>query len=310
MCVCACRVLSLVLVEYKNDRMSASNVLSTLRRSSPSIVDCFRNARLYRRETVEGMVPPPTEMVVLFTWLGAKQKYAHKYANCWTRRGYDVLHVTCSVRDLLFPRSGAEVTASRVVDFLTSYDRKVIVHGLSVGGYLTQRVLIDAKDSPIHISHQIFDSFTNVVGIEKGVQNAVHPHYRTLATKCMKVYSKYADLSSILEAQKFVTTTPCPAPALFVHSMADQVASYEDTEEVINAQRKVAPVDTYVIPAERKVPHVTIMKYMGEQNYMGLIHNFVERYRGAVISSQNDFDLLTNTPPAIPQGQPKLVLPQ
>lgn len=57
--------------------------------------------------------------------------------------------------------------------------------------------------------------------------------------------------------------------------MADQVASYEDTEEVINAQRKVAPVDTYVIPAERKVPHVTIMKYMGEQNYMGLIHNFV-----------------------------------
>lgn len=30
-------MLSLVLVEYKNDRMSASNVLSTLRRSSPSV---------------------------------------------------------------------------------------------------------------------------------------------------------------------------------------------------------------------------------------------------------------------------------
>lgn len=57
--------------------------------------------------------------------------------------------------------------------------------------------------------------------------------------------------------------------------MADQVASYEEAEEVINAQRKVAPVDTYLIPAEQKVPHVTIMKYMGEKNYMGLIHNFV-----------------------------------
>lgn len=69
------------------------------------MVDCFKNAQLYRSELAEKQA----EMVVLFTWLGAKQKYAHKYAKCWTRRGHDVLHVTTSVRDLLFPRSGAEV---------------------------------------------------------------------------------------------------------------------------------------------------------------------------------------------------------
>lgn len=65
--------------------------------------------------------------------------------------------------------------------------------------------------------------------------------------------------------------------------MADQVASFVDTEEVINAQRKVAPVDTYLIPAEQRVPHVTIMKYMGEQNYMSLIHNFVGKMTGNIV---------------------------
>lgn len=265
--------------------MAASNVLSTLRRNGPKVVDCFRNARLYPRQTVKGVEPPP-EMVVLFTWLGAKQKYAHKYANCWTRRGHDVLHVTCSVRDLLFPKNGAEVTAARVVDFLTNCEKKVIVHGLSVGGYLTQRVMIEAEDSPVNISHQIFDSFTNVVGIDKGVQNAVHPRYRHLAKKCMKIYSKYGDLSSINEAQKFATTTPCPSPALFMHSMADQVATYEEAGDIINALGRVAPVTTYLIPAEEKVPHVTIMKYMGEKNYMGLLENFINKYRG-VMAQEN-----------------------
>ncbi|XP_053628051.1 uncharacterized protein [Cherax quadricarinatus] len=140
--------------------MAASNVVSTLRRSAPSVIDCFKNAQLYRRESTASQ--HPREMVVLFTWLGAKQKYAHKYANCWTRRGHDVLHVTTSVRDLLFPKTGAEETASRVVDFLSGKDKNVIVHGLSVGGYLTQRVLMDARHSTVHISHQIFDSFNDV----------------------------------------------------------------------------------------------------------------------------------------------------
>lgn len=85
---------------------SRTNWLSPLQ-----VIECFRNAQLYQRENVASG-RPPTEMVVLFTWLGAKQKYAHKYANCWTRRGYDVLHVTTSVRDLLFPKNGAEVGSS------------------------------------------------------------------------------------------------------------------------------------------------------------------------------------------------------
>ncbi|XP_045581861.1 uncharacterized protein [Procambarus clarkii] len=267
--------------------MAATNVLSTLRRSTPSVIECFKNAQLYRRERVSH--EQPREMVVLFTWLGAKQKYAHKYANCWTRRGHDVLHVTTSVMDLLFPKSGAEETASRVVDFLGKKDNNVIVHGLSVGGYLTQRVLMDARNSTVHISHQIFDSFTNCVGIEAGVQNAVHPRYRSLAKAGVRLYCKCADLSSINEAQKFALTSPCNAPAMFIHSMADQVSLFPDLEPVISAQEKVSPVTTYMIPKELQVPHVTIMRFLGEHKYMSLIDNFVDKYRGFVSSgSQKD----------------------
>ncbi|KAG7153289.1 hypothetical protein Hamer_G010584 [Homarus americanus] len=238
-------------------------------------------------------------MVVLFTWLGAKQKYAHKYANCWTHRGHDVLHVTTSVMDLLFPRTGAEQTASRVVDFLNEKDKDVIIHGLSVGGYLTQRVLMTARDSTVRISHLIYDSFTNCVGIEAGVQNAVHPNYRSLAKVGVRAYCKFADLSSINEAQNFVLTSPYRAPTLFIHSMADQVSLYPDMQPVICAQAQVSPVTKYIIPQELQVPHVTIMRYLGEQKYMGLIDSFVEKHRNYVSSKcQRDVSSvpINNTP--------------
>ena len=47
--------------------------------------------------------------VVLFSWLGAKQKTAEKYVTCWTRRGHDVLLVKTPVKDLLFPTFGTDV---------------------------------------------------------------------------------------------------------------------------------------------------------------------------------------------------------
>lgn len=258
--------------------MSATNILSKLRRAAPPVVDCFRNAQFYRRQRLAN-APYPPEVVVLFSWLGAKQKYAHKYANCWTSRGHDVLHVTTSVRDLLFPKTGAEVTANRVVDFLDRYDRNVVVHGLSVGGYLTQRVLMQARHSTLNITHQMYDSFTTCSGIEAGVENAVGPMYRDIAKKGVKLYTKLADMSSIRDAQHFVLTTPCSAPNMFIHSLADKVALYSELEPLIDAAKKAGPVKVYLIPAEEKVPHVTIMKTLGEQKYMGMIYDFIEEYR-------------------------------
>ncbi|KAK7078798.1 hypothetical protein SK128_013930 [Halocaridina rubra] len=257
--------------------MSTAKVLTKLRRAAPPVVDCFRNAKLYRRERLANDLYPP-EFVVLFTWLGAKQKYAYKYANCWTSRGHDVLHVTTSVRDLLFPKTGAEVTASRVVDFLDRADKNILIHGLSVGSYLTQRVLMQAKDS-IRVTHQLFDSFTVCSGIEAGVEHAVSPRYREIAKRSVKIYTQLADLSSINKAEAFALTSPYPSPIMFIHSLADNVAPYSAMVPVIEAARRVGPVRTHIIPEKEKVPHVTIMKCLGEEKYMGMLYDFVEEHR-------------------------------
>lgn len=54
-------------------------------------------------------------------------------------------------------------------------------------------------------------------------------------------------------------------------SMADKVSLFSDLEPIILAHQKVSPVTTYLIPAELQVPHVTIMKYLGEDKYIDLI---------------------------------------
>ncbi|XP_045137037.1 transmembrane protein 53-like [Portunus trituberculatus] len=286
--------------------MAANNTLSTLRRTAPIVADCFKNAKLYKRE-VPASGDVPREMVVLFTWLGAKQKHAHKYAKCWTRRGHDVLYVTTSVRDLLFPKTGAEITANRVVDFLDKKESDVIVHGLSVGGYLTQRVLMAARDSQIKISHQIFDSFTNCSGMEAGVENAVNPKYQGLAKALVGVYVKYADLSSIYEAQRFAVTSPCKAPALYLHSLADEVTPFPDISDVVQAQQKASITTTYLIPAELRVPHVSLLKYLGDEKYMGYVDKFIENFRGYVTNPNLDHtrlaitDYITEVPAFYPE---------
>lgn len=292
--------------------MAASNTVSTLRRSAPSVVECFKNAKLYRRE-VPAQGSPPGEIVTLFTWLGAKQKHAHKYAKCWTRRGHDVLYVTTSVRDLLVPRTGAEVTANRVLDFLDKRDSKVIVHGLSVGGYLTMRVLMGAQDSQVKISHQIFDSFTNCSGMEAGVENAVSPRYRGLAKSLVKLYVKHGDLSSIYEAQKFALTSPCRAPAMFLHSFSDEVSPFSELEPILRAQQRTAPTTAFFIPTELRIPHVSLLKYLGEDRYMGYIDKFIDDNRGAVVHPEKDYssvatvEYITEIPELCPD---RILVPQ
>ena len=54
------------------------------------------------------------------------------------------------------------MTANRVVDFLNNRDKDSFVfHGLSVGGYLTQKVMMISPESiSDRISHIIYDSFS------------------------------------------------------------------------------------------------------------------------------------------------------
>ncbi|CAL4067197.1 unnamed protein product [Meganyctiphanes norvegica] len=274
--------------------MSVSNIATALRRTTPLVQKCFRNAKLHNSDVQNKQA----EMVVLFTWLGAKEKYAHKYCNSWNSRGFDVLEINCSIRDLLFPRSGAEVTAQRIVDFLDKKDQPAVVHGLSVGGYLTQRVLMAQQDSNVKITHQIFDSFTNVQGLEEGVKSAAGPKYAAIATKGVKLYKKYWNNDSIEEAEDFILTSPMKAPILYIHSMADKVAPYRDLKHLIQSQKRVAPVEQFLIEETKHVPHVKLFKALGEDQYMGLISEFLAKYPNEESWHNNqEYNMVHNTVP-------------
>ena len=60
--------------------------------------------------------------------------------------------------------------------------------------------------------------------------------------------------------------------------MADVVAPYEELEPIINARKQHAPVELLVLPKEQQVQHVSILKYLGENNYMNFVLNFLGNY--------------------------------
>lgn len=72
----------------------------------------------------------------------------------------------------------------------------------------------------------------------------------------------------------------CPLYLILTHthySLADEVTPFPDIEQVVRAQQKNSPTTTYLIPAELRVPHVSLLKYLGEEKYMGYVDKFVGR---------------------------------
>lgn len=60
-------------------------------------------------------VPQDKPLVVLLSWLLAKRKHIYKYADFYIDRGFDVLNVTITPWQLLWPAKGTQVLITQVV---------------------------------------------------------------------------------------------------------------------------------------------------------------------------------------------------
>ncbi|RXG74077.1 hypothetical protein Avbf_05560 [Armadillidium vulgare] len=248
--------------------MAASSIAAPLKRAEPlvrSVQSCFRNAVMYSADkaTATSLSSSP-QMVVVFTWIGAKEKYAHKFVNSWTRRGFNVLHITTPVMDLVRPKTGTEVTASRVIDYLAKNDQyKVILHGISVGGYLGQRVVMGLQGTDLlkRVTHQIYDSFTHIDGL----------------------YSKWADLSCFYETADFIAKAPASSPTFFMHSLADKVGNFNTIGKSLPSLARGSPVYKMLIPEHEQIKHVALFRNMGEDVYMSCITRFLLNNKFSVI---------------------------
>ncbi|XP_050687710.1 uncharacterized protein LOC126981073 isoform X1 [Eriocheir sinensis] len=121
-------------------------------------------------------------LTLLFCWLMAKERHVRKYAQFYTNMGIDVLKVRISPFDLLRPTKGSQVAAEQVLEFLHANPTHspLLVHGLSVGGYLFMEVLNKIDDDMEKHGHllnrfvgQIWDSGVDIYGIPDGVPRAI-----------------------------------------------------------------------------------------------------------------------------------------
>lgn len=121
-------------------------------------------------------------LTLLFCWLMAKERHIRKYAQLYTNMGIDVLKIRISPFDLLRPTKGSQVAADLVLQYLHSNPSHspLLVHGLSVGGYVSMEVMNKIKnDMQKHglllnrFVGQIWDSAVDIDGIPDGVPRAI-----------------------------------------------------------------------------------------------------------------------------------------
>lgn len=81
-----------------------------------SSLELSKNLELISKETKTTKVtdlklstPLDKPMVILLSWLMAKRKHIYKFANYYTGHGFDVLNVSVSPWQLLWPTKGTQV---------------------------------------------------------------------------------------------------------------------------------------------------------------------------------------------------------
>lgn len=179
-------------------------------------------------------------LVVLMSWLEAKEKHIEKYRQFYLDRGFDVLNVKTSPLDLLLPNIGARKISEDFVRFMIEKQySNVVLHGFSVGGYMFGRLLleIDRHDGEIRntllnsIRGLIFDSLVPFEGTCIGVANSITSN-KVAAKAIENLLRLYLFLGHniatkyYLESSEKVWGGPLKCPSLFLMSKDDKISDY------------------------------------------------------------------------------------
>ncbi|GLV35266.1 lethal (2) k09913 [Carabus blaptoides fortunei] len=183
---------------------------------------------------------PEKPLVVCLTWLLAKRKTVLKYASMYLDHGFDVLNVTVSPWQVLWPVKGIQLVAKDVLEFLSSNQNysPLVIHGFSVGAYLWGEVLVTVAQEKERymnvvdrICGQIWDSSVDVTEIQLGVPPSVFPRNKVMQSALqqyiiyhLKTFDKVATVHYVRASQMFHTNF-VKAPALFFVSKADPIGT-------------------------------------------------------------------------------------
>ncbi|KAG5882633.1 hypothetical protein JTB14_001823 [Gonioctena quinquepunctata] len=191
--------------------------------------------------------PEDKPLVVMLSWLMAKKKHVHKYADIYLNHGFDVLNISLSPWQLLWPTKGSQVVAKDLLKFLdtnTTYS-PLILHGFSVGAYLWGEVMVNIAAERDRYGHvvdrivgQIWDSAADITEISVGLPASVFPKNTVMQNALkqyvlyhMRAFDKVATVHYVRSSQMFHTNL-VHAPAQYFLSKSDPIGAEESNMRV------------------------------------------------------------------------------
>lgn len=239
-------------LQKKNDVMSPS----AMSVRNLAIQEITKNIQLYTDKPRKAGIDPKTlrladpidkPLVIMLSWLLAKQKHLSKFAELYIEQGYDVVTVAITPWQLLWPVKGTQVNSADLLKFLENNPmyNPLLLHGFSVGGYMWGECLVHmARDQERYssilnrITGQIWDSAADITEIPVGVPKALFPTNQALQNALrhymiyhMKTFHDAATMHYIRSSQMFHSTL-VKSPALFLLSKTDPVGAVASNQRV------------------------------------------------------------------------------
>lgn len=241
--------------------------------------------------------PKKRPLVLLLPWLHAKQRYVKKFCVLYDNLGFDVLVANTAALDVMVPKTGANVIANDVVQFLSNNQayEKIVVHGFSVGGYIWGEILANLHENKKRdlisnrIKGQIWDSVTGLNECKIGVSQSLfpeHPKMQKFSMICLNLYLKsFHDkvTKHHIQAGDYFRTQPVPAPALIFASKVDPIGTERQSLEIVSIFRKQNVDATFMCFEDS--PHVQHY-HKHKKEYMRLLREHLEKC-GLIVGSSS-----------------------
>lgn len=261
----------------------------------------FCNSSAAATEIKSKLAPEPTSkgstpLVVLLSWLLAREKYLEKYRQIYLSKGFDVLTVKTRPDQFLFPTIGTQVVAQNLFDFLKNQVGaypNVVVHGFSVGAYQFSEFLVKLQEG-LHsqgsidgsceivrksIKGVIFDSAVDVDGAPYGVAKSlagdskladmIEASLKGYMKLCHPFATKYYE-----KASNAFSHTPLRCPGMLLVSRDDKLGNPAANERVRDTWTSLGVDVTWKCwDRSRHVAH--FQNYPEE--YRSIVHQFLSR---------------------------------
>ncbi|KAL4703342.1 hypothetical protein ACJJTC_013108 [Scirpophaga incertulas] len=228
-------------------------------------------------------------LCIIMDWLLARQKHVMKYASLYLEQGFDVVSVSCTPWQLMWPTKGSQVIGRALMDFLSeNCYSPMVMHGFSVGAYVWGEGLLYAmmdkpKYQPVinRIKAQVWDSAADIPEIPVGFPSAVFPKNMFLQN-ALRAYTKYhlkrfhASATVHYEASsKIFHKTPCRAPALFLLSRSDPVGAESSNRRVHDSWIDMGIECTWV--CWERSPHV-LHYFHHPKEYLAALYKHLDQH--------------------------------